>query len=117
MKKACDYFVFIFYFFLNIFTIASLYQFSKDYFSRFSITFHIIFFSNVIIAYYLYMTVRKDPGVIKIQNSDNINTEHIAFSINSVTTDRENTTILDKQIDEEEQTCDKCKCKKVILQS
>ncbi len=80
--KACDYCNFIFFLILNVFTIASLCTFSKDYFNRFSILFHIIFFSTAIISYYLLLTIRKDPGIVK-RDSD-ANTANYSSTIDSI---------------------------------
>jgi hypothetical protein len=70
--KACDYCVFIFYFLLNGFTILSLFTFSKEFFTRFSLPFHVSFYSSAFYSYYLLLTIRKDPGIVIANNYSNL---------------------------------------------
>jgi hypothetical protein len=70
--KACDYCIFIFYFLLNFFTITSLCTFGKDLFTRFSPLFLIILFTSAIFSYYLLLTIRSDPGIVKSNDYTNL---------------------------------------------
>jgi hypothetical protein len=63
--KSGDMCIFIFYFVLNFFAIATIYNFSHNYFSRFSLFFHFVLFSTVIISSYLLLIIRNSPGFVK----------------------------------------------------
>lgn len=73
--KACDICGFIFIFLLNGFTMLSLCTFSKDFFTRFSVIFHCLLFSNAIISFYLLLTIRKHPGKVELYRKVNKETE------------------------------------------
>lgn len=67
-----DFCVYSFYFMLNFFTLCSLIMIRENYFQIYSIVFHIILIATMIISYYLIITLRLNPGVIKNESSETI---------------------------------------------
>jgi hypothetical protein len=55
----------LFYIVLTFYTLSSLIIFAKDFFSRFSLIYHLSLFSNMTISLYLLLTLRKNPGKIE----------------------------------------------------
>jgi hypothetical protein len=57
--------IFIIYFFLNLMTLVSIFNFSRSFLQEFSIPFHCIFFTNMVISCYLFVVIRNDPGIVR----------------------------------------------------
>jgi len=81
----------LFYIVLTFYTFSALIIFAKDFFTRYSLFFHLTLFSNMIISLYLLLTLRKNPGKIEKTKSfgelEKGNSSNIEISIG-----KENTT-------------------------
>lgn len=75
--------IFIFYFVLNFFTIISLINLSDNFFERFSLIFHLIFFPTVVISYLFIIFLRRNPGVVLKDDNNHINNNLTELNTNS----------------------------------
>jgi hypothetical protein len=82
--KFADVCVYTFYFILNVFTYFTLINLANDFYSRFSIIFHVVFNVNAIVAYYLIINLRKDPGIIT-KNDNNFSNLSIQTELEAIT--------------------------------
>jgi hypothetical protein len=118
--KACDNCVTIFYFVLNVYSILSLYTFSDNFFNRFSICYLSVLFGNLFISVYLFLTIRRDPGMIKKHNhnvSEQITQNTLSTQNEEVNNSVEAIDIISQldSLEEFEKICDACVIKIVLI--